>query len=108
MPYSVTTKLTSARRVASPAPALKSGNDARDGPPFGRGRQGDDGKAALGQGCAANEVGLVARAAEKLPSHGVRTDLAGQIDLECARNGNEIVVLADYPGIVNEIRGVPK
>ena len=61
---------------------IEHGNDAGDRSALGGRRDGDDGFTALGARGSPQKIYLSADAAVELISNGVRTDLAGEINLE--------------------------
>lgn len=66
-----------------------------------RGRQGNDGSAALTHRCAANEVHLSADTAELHPLHYLRIDLPHQINLNGGVDGNHVIILCNHIGVID-------
>ena len=66
-----------------------------------RGRQGNDGSAALTHRCAADKVYLSADTAELHPLHYLRIDLPHQINLNGGIDGNHVIILCNHIGVID-------
>ncbi len=87
-------------RQGNPRSLLQQGNNARCGAVPGGGLQGENGFPPRSHGGAADKAGLAADAAVKERANGFCSSLPRQIHLECAVDGNHILMPGDEKGIV--------